>query len=209
MDKKLSAQDIYKAPIQKTNMIKDKEELSKLWREVSMGNQRSYALIHQKLYGSLYIYGKKIINDGDVINDLLQEMFIKLWLRKESTAPIENVKGYFFTVMRSLCIDYIKNRNAVKAKESGIEFSDLQISIEDEITHRETTLKQRKVIEYALNRLPERQREIMRLRFYESLNCTEIGAMTGIKYQSVVNHMYRAVQTLRELYGSEEELRVA
>lgn len=190
-------------------MIKDSEELSKLWSEVCMGNQHSYALIHQKLYRSLYIYGLRIINDADLINDLLQDMFIKLWLRKESTGPIDNVKGYFFTVMRALCFDYIKSRNAVEAKKANIQFLDLQISIEDEITQRETTLKQRKVIESALNRLPKRQREIMRLRFYESLDCTEIGEKTGIKYQSVVNHMYRAVQTLRELYTSEDELRVA
>jgi RNA polymerase sigma factor (sigma-70 family) len=190
-------------------MIKDSEKLSKLWNEVCTGNQRSYSLIHRKLYRSLYVYGKRIINDGEITDDLIQEMFIKLWLRKESIGQIENVKGYFFAVMRSLCFDYIKNRDAVEARKASIVFLDLQISIEDEITQRETSIKQREVIEYALKRLPERQREIMRLRFFESLDCAEIGAMTGIKYQSVVNHMYRAVQTLREWYGSEDELRVA
>lgn len=208
MNQKIPTQN-YNPPIQKTIMIKDSKELSKLWSEVCMGNHRSYALIHQKLYGSLYFYGKRIINDGDLMNDLLQDMFIKLWLRKEITGPIDNVKGYFFTVLRALCFDYIKSRNAIEAKKACMEFLDLQISIEDVITQRETTLNQKKTIEKALNRLPIRQREIMRLRFFESLDCAEIGEKTGIKYQSVVNHMYRAVQTLREMYTSADDLRVA
>jgi len=200
MDKKISTQDI---------AVKDAAELSRLWSEVCMGNQRSYSLIHQKLYRALYVYGKRILNDDEVTNDLIQDMFIKLWLRKELTGPLDNVKGYFFTVMRSACFDYIKSRDTVRAKKADIEFLDFQISIEDEITQREAALKQKRAIEYALNRLPARQREIIRLRFFESLDCAEIGIVTGIKYQSVVNHMYRAVQTLREVYNSEDKLRVA
>jgi len=209
MDKKISTQDLAMHQIENSNMIQDAEELSRLWSEACMGNQRSYSLIHKKLYRALFVYGNRMLNDGELTNDLIQDMFIKLWLRKELTGPIDNVKGYFFTVMRSISFDYLKNRDAIKAKRAGIEFLDLQISIEDEITQREATIKQKKAIEHALNRLPARQREILRLRFFESLDCTEIGALTGIKYQSVVNHMYRAIQTLRELYGAEDKLRVA
>ena len=97
----------------------------------------------------------------------------------------------------------------MKAKGLQIEFIDLEISTEEKITQVETTLKQKKMIELALNQLPLRQQEIMRLRFFEDMNCSEIADITGIKYQSVVNHMYRSIQTLRALYISEDELRVA
>ncbi len=209
MDKKVSTKDIAMRQFEKTNMINEAEELSKLWSEVCIGNQRSYTLIHQKLYRALYVYGNRMLNDDELTNDVIQDMFIKLWVRKELTGPLDNVKAYFFAVMRSLCFDSIKNRNAMKAKNASIEFLDFQVSVEDESTQREEALKQKKAIEYALNRLPVRQREIIRLRFFESLDCAEIGVVTGIKYQSVVNHMYRAVQTLRELYGSEDGLHVA
>jgi len=190
-------------------MTKNSEDLSKLWSEVCIGNKRSYSLIHKKLYPALYVYGNRMLNDEELTEDVIQDMFIKLWLKKESIGPIRNVKGYFFAVMRSGCLDSIKSRIIIKAKKANIEFLDLEISIEEKITHKEVTLKQSRAIEYALNRLPARQQEILRLRFFEGMNCAEIGAMTGIQYQSVVNHMYRAVQTLRELYGSEDKLRVA
>jgi len=190
-------------------MTKKTEDLSKLWSEVCMGNQYSYSLIHQKLYPSLYAYGNRMLNDCELADDVIQEMFIKLWLRRESIGPIGNVKAYFFAVARSTCLDSIKSRGSVEVKKTKIEFLDLEISTEEKITQWETTLKQKKVIEFALNQLPARQQEIMRLRFFEDMNCSEIAAATGIKYQSVVNHMYRSIQTLRELYVSEDELRVA
>ena len=45
--------------------------------------------------------------------------------------------------------------------------------------------------------MPSKQREIIHLSFFESLNYNQIADITGIKYQSVVNHVYRAVQLLR------------
>jgi RNA polymerase sigma factor (sigma-70 family) len=190
-------------------MSKKSEELSKLWNEVCAGNERAYSLIHQKLYSKLYTYGKRIIKDDELVNDVLQETFIKLWMKKESLASIENVEAYFFVAMRSFCINSLRTTKAIEVKKQKIAFLDIQDSIEDIITQREIDLKQRRIIDEALNKLPSRQREIMQLRFFESLNCSEIGELTGIKYQSVYNHMHRAVQTLRELYSSEDQLRVA
>jgi len=190
-------------------MTKNLEELSKLWDEVCLGNKHSYSLIYNKLYRDLYVYGNRIVNDEELIADLIQEMFIKLWLRRDLIGPIGNVKGYFSAAMRSVCIDFLRSKRVIEARMSNIQFLDLEISIEDEITQREAMFKQKIGLEYALNKLPIRQQEILRMRYFEGMNCAEIVKTTGIKYQSVVNHMYRAVQTLRELYKSEDELRVA
>jgi len=190
-------------------MTKKPEDLSKLWSDVCMGNQYSYSLIHQRLYPSLHAYGNRMLNNRELADDVIQEIFIKLWLKRELIGPIGNVKGYFFAAARSACLDFIRSRGTMKAKGPQIEFIDLEISTEEKITQVETTLKQKKMIELALNQLPLRQQEIMRLRFFEDMNCSEIADITGIKYQSVVNHMYRSIQTLRALYISEDELRVA
>lgn len=190
-------------------MSKKSGELSKLWNEVCAGNQRAYSLIHQRLYSKLYIYGKRIIKDDELLYDVVQETFIRLWMKKESIGQIENVEAYFYVVMRSFCLVSLQSIKAIEAKKQTIAFLDSQDSIEDIITQREIDLKQRWILEAALSKLPARQREIMRLRFFESLNSSEIVKVTGIKYQSVANHLYRAVQTLKELYTSEDELRVA
>ena len=138
--------------------------------------------------------------DEDEANDLLQDMFVRLWVKKTSIGKIGNVKVYFYTSIRSIVFNYlrrIKNQDAKLDSMLSIDV-DIQFSAEDIITEKETNLKLKKTIATALNRLPLRQREIMYLRFYESLDYSQIVEITGIKYQSVVNHIHRAVQSLRE-----------
>jgi DNA-directed RNA polymerase specialized sigma24 family protein len=48
--------------------------------------------------------------------------------------------------------------------------------------------------------LPSRPREIIYLKYYEEMEYPKIAQLTGIKYQSVVNHVFRALQTLRMAY---------
>ena len=188
------------------------KELVELWDEVCDGNQRAYSRIHHELYPKLLICIKRFTKNDEIAINILQDIFIQLWLKKESIGRIDNVEGYFHTVMRYMCINYLKKSNALKIKTEAINFMELQNftenSIEFTITQREISLMQRKTIDRALNKLPARQREIVQLRFYESLNCMEIVKLTGIQYQSVINIMYRAFQTLRDLYPTSDKLRV-
>ena len=188
------------------------KELAKLWDEVCTGNQKAFSTLHKTLYSRMYSKVILIIKDDEIANDILQDTFVKLWLRRTYIGKIDNVPHYFFMAARSMCISYI--RDFKKAERSMLEIGsnidkDYQESIEELILERELSAGQRKVIQAALSCLPPRQSEIIQLRFYESLNLKEIGLQTGIKYQSVVNNMYRAVQALRDKYSDESKLRVA
>jgi len=188
------------------------KELVELWDEVCRGNQRAYARMHRELYPRLLIRIKRFTMDEEIANSILQDIFIQLWLKKESIGRIDNVEGYFHMAMRYSCINHLKKSNTLKVKTEPIILMELQNltenSIEFSITAREANILQKKTIDRALNKLSARQREIIQLRFYENLNCTEIVKVTGIQYQSVINTMYRALQTLRHLYPTPAKLRV-
>lgn len=189
-------------------------ELSKLWNEVCDGNQRAFSIIHSELYSKLYTSVKRIIKDEELTNDILQDTFIKLWVNKDSVRKVENVNAYFFTAARNMSINYQQKAKFIKCKREVMDFTlfsqeVVTDSVEDVITQSEAYLKQKRNFEVALNKLPARQREIMYLRFYESLDLEDIGKSTGIKYQSVINQVHRAVQTLRELYPNADKFRCA
>ena len=190
------------------------KELAKLWDEVCAGNQKAFSTLHKTLYSRMYSRVLVIIKDDELANDILQDTFVKLWLRRSYIGKIDNVPRYFLMAAHSMCISYIRDskREERRMLEIGSNINidnDYQSSIEEVILERELSFGQRKLIEDALSCLPPRQSEIIQLRFYESLNLKEIGLQTGIKYQSVVNNMYRAVQALRDKYSDESELRVA
>jgi RNA polymerase sigma factor (sigma-70 family) len=188
------------------------KELAKLWDEVCNGDQKAFSTLHKTLYSRMYSKVIVIIKDEELANDILQDTFVKLWLRRNYIGKIDNVPHYFFMAARSICITYI--RDFKKAERRMLEIGsnidkDYQASIEEVYLERELSFGQKKVIEDALSCLPRRQSEIIQLRFYESLNLREIGLQTGMKYQSVVNNMYRAVQALRDSYPDENKLRVS
>jgi RNA polymerase sigma-70 factor (ECF subfamily) len=73
-------------------------------------------------------------------------------------------------------------------------FSAEEIMVSNE---SDSLMKQQMVT--ALNSLPAKQREILTMRFYDELSYPQIADILKIRYQSVINHVYRAVQTLRQV----------
>jgi len=175
-------------------MSADSKELSKLWDKACTGDQKAFSA---KMYSSV----KSMVKDKALTDDILQDTFMKLWSRREAIGKVENVAGYFFAATRSMCLNYIRASEAMELKWESIEVSKfrdpVQSSIEETITERETNLRQKEIVQAALKSLPARQRKIMMLRFNKRLDHNEIGEITGLRYQSVANYLYRAVQTLR------------
>jgi len=183
-------------------MLTKTTELSKLWDCVCLNDQNAYAELHCHLYPGLFIYAKGILKDDDAADDLVQDLFVKLWTKKSSIGKIGNVKGYFYSSLRCMAINYLKSRKNMATNSLMVAPEDMQLSAESLITGKEEEMKLTKIMEAALNRLPSRQREIVYLRFYEDLEYTQIVEVTGVKYQSVINHIYRAMQFLREEFKS-------
>ena len=163
----------------------------------SSGNQNAYNLIHENLYPGLYNYLFKMVKDDGVVDDLLQDLFVKIWCKRDQIGVINNLKAYFFTAARSMAINHFRKVKYQVSKLENFVQPEIGFSAEDILVSAEfdTELKYRTTL--ALNTLPARQREIIYLKFYEEMEYQKIAEVTGIKYQSVVNHVFRALQTLR------------
>jgi len=179
-----------------------KAEYSKLWSEACGGDVKSYSELHSRLFSGLFEYARKIVKDDDVANDLIQELFVKLWTKRASIGEIDNVRAYLLTSIRCSAINYIKRQKLTEAKVLQLELQSVQFSVEDLITSRETHTILKKRIGAAINKLPGRQREMIYLRYFEELDYQQIVELTGLKYQSVLNHIYRAVQMLKDEFRS-------
>lgn len=173
-------------------------ELKELWDNSIKGEEHAFALLHQALYPCLFNYAVKMIRDEDLADDLLQDFFIKFWQNKLRIGSIENVKSYFYRSVRSMILNHIKSSQLKASKLEAMPEPDLEFSKEDIMLIQEVDLEASRAIAAVLNKLPARQREVIYMHFYEELKYTQIAKVTGIKYQSVVNNLYRAIQVLRE-----------
>jgi RNA polymerase sigma-70 factor (ECF subfamily) len=143
----------------------------------------------------------KIIKDEGATEDILQDLFVKLWERRERLGTITNVQVYFYKAARSMAINYIKS-NKLKCVGDEEVCVEIVFSHEEVVVLRENNVAKNKMLSDALNRLPKRQREILFLKYFDEWDYDHIADVTGIKYQSVVNHVHRAILQLRsELAG--------
>ncbi len=173
------------------------DQLSTWWGESRQGNVESFGFIHHKLYPALYRYVFGIVMDDDICQDILQDLFIRMWERKESLGPIYNVKVYFFKAARSMTFNYLKsNKNHATLTELHDEI-DAAFSQEEILIDQENKREMNSILSAALNDLPKRQKEMIMMKFFDDRNYDEIAEETGIKYQSVVNHVHRAINQLR------------
>ncbi|MBE9601515.1 RNA polymerase sigma factor [Pedobacter sp. MC2016-24] len=174
-------------------------ELTELWDNSIKGEEQSFALLHKSLYPCLFNYAVKMIKDEDLADDMLQDLFIKFWQNKSRIGSIVNVKAYFYRSVRSMTLNHIKSQQLRDAKLEAMPVPDMEFSKEEIMLSHEIDAGLKSSMTQALNRLPAKQREVIYMHFYDKLDYTQIAEITGTKYQSVVNSVYRAVQVLREV----------
>jgi RNA polymerase sigma factor (sigma-70 family) len=170
-----------------------------LWEQTQAGDQDAFARIHKELYPGLFGYALKMVRDEKLVDDLLQDLFIKFWQNSKRIGAIQNVKAYFYRSTRSMVLNHIKSSSLKAVKLLDLPQPDLEFSREEIIVASEYNSELCRKLHIAVNGLPKKQRETVYLRFYENMEYLQIAEITGIKYQSVVNHVYRAVQSLKEI----------
>lgn len=155
---------------------------------------------HQsKIYG--FIYSK--IQDRSVCDDIFQDTFIKVI--KTLRTKGYNEEGKFLPwVMRiasNLVIDYFRHNKKMPFQRETDEYSifnfmsDSTLSIENQLIENQVELDVRKIVE----QLPEDQKEVIKMRFYEDLSFKEISEITGVSINTALGRMRYAVINLRKI----------
>jgi RNA polymerase sigma-70 factor (ECF subfamily) len=147
------------------------------------------------LKGALYRFAKSLLNHPEEAEDCVQEIFLKLWMKRTSLDTIANLKAYTLQMTRNLCLDKLKSR-----KQTILDVE--QVAIASEVNlHRELEAREAvALLEHLAKRLPELQRTILHLRSIEGLEIDEITEITGMRMEHVRVTLSRARIALRQAY---------
>ncbi|QNF31465.1 sigma-70 family RNA polymerase sigma factor [Adhaeribacter swui] len=167
-----------------------------LWNTLRQGNEAALAFIHRSYYKSLYRYGLKLSQDADLSEDCIQDLFVTLWTARSNISAVQSIKLYLFTSYRRLILQHKKNRQKALNRlfyQPDVVFSSEEVMMKSEADQQTT---QNFII--LLNSLPKRQKEALYLRYYEDLSFTEVAQLMDVSYQSVLNHIQRALNNIRQ-----------
>lgn len=140
--------------------------------------------------------------DWDRARDVVQDTFIKL--HRQDPASIQGrLKSWLYTVCRNRSIDILRKENPM-ISSSGEVFNSINDSAPDPSRAMEDRERHSEVLAF-LERLPENQREVIRLKFQGDLSYKEISDVTGLSVSNVGFLIHTGIKRLRSLMGVELE----
>src|ERR1700733_6751036 len=147
----------------------DTGHLEELWIRALEGDADAFRDIHRVLFKGLYNYALKLLQDGDLANDAVQDLFVKIWVRRQGIGPVQKVKAYFFTALRRQVLNQLRNLHLRELQIGGLPRPDIDFSPEEIVVRNEEYERLQSKIAALLNELPQRQKEVIYLRYFEEM----------------------------------------
>lgn len=170
-----------------------------LWRRFKNGDQAAFSSIYHANIQGLYSYGVHISDDTDLVEDCIQDLFIYLWDNRGNLSETNNIKFYLFKslrrkILKTLELSQKKNilSKAFKVSQPEMEYSHEHCLISGQIQD-----EGKEIIGRAMQALTKRQREAIRLKFYDNLSFQEIAGHMSLNIKSTYNLISRALEVLR------------
>jgi RNA polymerase sigma-70 factor (ECF subfamily) len=142
----------------------------------------------------LFRFAKRIINNLPEAEDIVQEVFIRLWKKRDHLIEYRSVEALAMIITKNLCYDYLKSKKRLtdeltNLNDRGAEFA---VELQTEFTDSHNLIKE------LINRLPYKQRMIIQLRDIEGFEFEEIAEITGTNSNAIRVNLSRARKTIRE-----------
>lgn len=170
---------------------------SNLWQEVCQGNKRSFEAFYNAYARTLYDYGLKFTAKTTLIEDAIQELFIRIFESNGSLNPKGNVVSYLYKSFRNNLFRMMARENKYSSNEPEKYSFDVTFSIEHKIMASEEDLYWKKQLVQGISKLSSRQKEIIFLRYTEGLNYNEISKILNLEIESCRNANCKAIRVLR------------
>lgn len=155
-------------------------------------NAKEYNIAVDTFADNIYRFALKHLKNEMTAKDVVQETFLKVW-DKHETIDVSKVKSYLFTTAYHSIIDWIK-----KEKRSGdIEKVENSIYSNNSSDFLSENNDLKKILDLALNTLPEIQKTVVLLRDYEAYSYFEIAEICNLTEAQVKVYIFRARQSLK------------
>lgn len=168
-------------------------ELFELTKE---GDRGAYERLFRMYYTPLVRFARDIVKDTDTAEDLVQEVFVKVWERKAAIEIKTSVMAYLYMAVKNHCLNKLKAEQRHAFMEDGLA-DDLRIST-NHTDEQSDTIKLAQHIQDAIEKLPPRCALIFKMSRFEEKTYKEIADALELSVKTVENQMGKALHLLRQ-----------
>ncbi|WP_163712513.1 RNA polymerase sigma factor [Mangrovibacterium lignilyticum] len=172
------------------------------WRQFKKGDHESFRRIYDFFYDRLFHYGTKITNDDELVEDCIQELFIKLYTHRENLSDTKQLEFYLLKSLKLTIYQKLRKKSRVEDLNLSLDAFNLELEIESE-EHVGIENKRIQLVKDTVQELTPSAREILYLKFYSNLSYKEIGELLGIQPDSAKKQVYRIISRLKEILADQ------
>ena len=146
------------------------------------------------LKNKLYRFAVRLLGDTDEAQDIVQEIFLRLWSKRERLSEYRSIEAFAMTMTRNLCLDQLKSPASRKEKfDDNSEMPDYKTPYAS--TEHHDTMR---FVKMAMDQLPEQQRMVIHMRDIEECDFDEIAEVTGLSLNNLRVTLSRARKKIRD-----------
>ncbi|PSL30727.1 RNA polymerase sigma factor [Chitinophaga ginsengisoli] len=167
------------------------------WNAFKQGDWDAFTALYGEFYELLNNYGRKFTQDADLIQDVVHDLFVRLWTTRTRLGDPASVKNYLYKALRSALFRKIQSLS--KFVELDNASGGFTVNFIPDASFRQEEQELRSQVIALVNTLPARQQEIIFLRFYEGMSYEEIAVMMDINMSSTYKLLYKALDNLQKV----------
>jgi len=190
------------------NMIKQRLDLndSELSLLISKGDRTAFTQLYNKYLHNILRFISSICYSQQLSEEIVQELFLKLWLNRENLAGVTAIKPYLYQSAKNLLLNHLKKIQTENKVIHLMELNRGKLSsiLEDEIAYNEYHM----MAQTAIDLLPVKRKEIFKLRLNEDLSLDEISAKLCISKSVVKKQLYSGISFVRSYLMKHGEISI-
>lgn len=168
-----------------------------LWKRIKAGNAEAFQELYARYADVLFSFGMVYSKDRELVKDCIHDLVFDLYKYRKNLAENDNIRNYLFkSLKRKVLASGKKNMRLVYSENLNRDTeNEIRDTDGDELEEQQDQLNQ---INRLIDQLPDKQREILNLKFQLEMPYHEISEIMDISVESVRTSVYRSIKTIRE-----------
>lgn len=168
-----------------------------LLTRVAGGDEKAFELIFHHYRHKIYHYAFHLFEDRDKADELVQDVFLKVWLSRDKILEVESFDAWLFIIARNKTFDALKRISLESSRKAAIAGSFVQDPETAEI--KLINKENEQILHHALGRLSPQQKLIFTLSRHQGMKHAEIADRLNISRHTVKTHLVHALKVLRHI----------
>jgi RNA polymerase sigma-70 factor (family 1) len=157
---------------------------------VSQGDERAFTTLYNHYHQRLGLHIYRITKSAELAEEVVHDVFLKIWLNRETLAEIDNFSVYLYVISKNAALNCLKRIAREKAVTTDLD------PVLDQIPMMETPEEDYRyiLIDEAIDRLPPQQRQAYLLARHERLTYAEVALRMGLSKETVKKYLQIATE---------------